>query len=149
MRHLGSFKAGSSLLGIEGGGVMRIENLAVQLLLRASIVVALVLISFAHKPTALSPPQPDDLSAYMLPDGSLPVICFASDGTEKENEAGYANVCEFCQIAGSFALAEPGRSDKPAFDPELQPLFPAETKHVFSLPWRLLPPKQGPPSIVV
>lgn len=128
---------------------MRIGNLAVRLLLRANIIVALVLVSFAHKPVDLSSWQLNDLSAHVLPDGSLPDICFGTGGADTEGEEGHTDVCEFCKIAGSVALAVPDRSEKPAYDPKIQPLFPPETTLVVSLAWRLLPLKQGPPSIVI
>lgn len=143
------FQGWPMLVRHQGEGVMRIGSLAVRFFLRASIVVALVFFSFAHTPVDFSSSQPHDLSASVLPDGSLLDLCFGTGGAGTEDEAGHADVCEFCKIAGSVALAMPDRSGKPAYAAKVQPLFPPEAKHVVSLAWRLLPPKQGPPSIVI
>ena len=149
MRHLGAFNVEACLLGLGRGGVMRLGDIAFGLFLRAAIVVSLLLVSFAHKPVALSAWQPFDLSAYELPDGSLPVICFGTGNGAPGGKAGRAEACEFCRIAGSIALALPCRYGNPPLVPVAVPLFPVETTHRPSLPRRLLPPSQGPPSIAI
>ncbi|MFP1630344.1 hypothetical protein ACLB6G_01280 [Zhengella sp. ZM62] len=128
---------------------MRLGDLAFRLFMRASIIAALALASFAHKPVDLSAWQTFELSAYELPDGSLPVICFGTDDRDAGGETGRTEACAFCQIAGSVALPLPDGSSEPADLAVVQPLFPTDTTHLASFSRRLLPPKHGPPPIVI
>ncbi len=75
---------------------------------RLLCVIALLVVGFAHRIPAASP-QPDiDLSAYALPDGTLPVICHSPAGTD--NGSGntiFVSDCEFCRLASSAILPAP------------------------------------------
>lgn len=71
--------------------------------LRGLCALALLLAAFAHQPlTRAGPPGavPPDLAAYVLPDGTLPVLCLSGYGDESN---GYSRdgACEFCRVAGS------------------------------------------------
>jgi len=71
---------------------------------RLALAMALVLAAFAHRPAAATPSGMTALqiARYVLPDGSLPVLCLPG------HEGGVAaDICEFCLIAGS--AAPPGR----------------------------------------
>ena len=75
---------------------------------RLLCVIALLLVGFAHRVPAVSP-QPDvDLSAYALPDGTLPVICHTPAGTgDGSGNAVFSGECEFCRLAGAAVLPTP------------------------------------------
>ena len=75
---------------------------------RLLCVIALLFVGFAHRVPALSP-QPDvDLSAYALPDGTLPVICHTPAGTgDGSGNAVFSGDCEFCRLAGAAVLPTP------------------------------------------
>jgi|GEM_PF-720730 len=78
-------------------------------LVRGLCGLALVLVAFAHQPAAVSGnpgARTVDLSAYALPDGSLPQLCIS--GLGDSGEAGFVlGPCEFCRIAGAFLLPPP------------------------------------------
>jgi hypothetical protein len=71
-------------------------------------VIALLFVGFAHRIPAASP-QPDvDLSAYALPDGTLPVICHTQAGTgDGSDNAVFLGDCEFCRLASAAILPTP------------------------------------------
>ncbi|MEM7635182.1 MAG: hypothetical protein AAF299_11520 [Pseudomonadota bacterium] len=75
---------------------------------RLLCVIALLFVGFAHRMPA-APPQPDiDLSAYAMPDGTLPVICSSpSDTGDGSGTAGFFGDCEFCRLAGAAILPGP------------------------------------------
>ncbi len=75
---------------------------------RLLCVIALLFVGFAHRVPALSP-QPDvDLSAYALPDGTLPVICHTPTGTgDGSDNADVSGDCEFCRLAGAAVVPTP------------------------------------------
>jgi len=71
--------------------------------LRIICAIALVSLSFAHQPLALAKGSSSNLSAYLLPDGSLPILCSSSgDGSKKGN--GRTDTCEACRLATSIAV---------------------------------------------
>ena len=81
---------------------------------RLTLAVALVLAAFAHRPLA---PTPSGMSAlelvrYVLPDGSLPVLCLPG-----QDERAGSRLCEFCLIAG--AAVPPHRASAPFACPHL------------------------------
>ena len=75
---------------------------------RMLCVFALLFVGFAHSLPAPSP-QPDvDLSAYALPDGTLPVICHSPAGTEDgSGNAIFFGDCEFCRLTSAAILPPP------------------------------------------
>ena len=77
---------------------------------RLLCVIALLFVGFAHRvPTAS--PQPDvDLSAYALPDGTLPVICHTPAGTgDGGGNIVLSGDCEFCRLSGAAVLPTPNK----------------------------------------
>lgn len=73
---------------------------------RAICTIALMLTAFAHKPVALANYDGGNLAAYVLPDGSLPILCLTDlDGDGRPD--GVSTHCEFCRIASSVDLPEP------------------------------------------
>lgn len=75
---------------------------------RMLCALALVFVAFAHQPVSAAPAQPD-LSAYTLPDGSLPVLCLTDTGGDKDHHssAWHGNGCEACRLASSVILPMP------------------------------------------
>jgi hypothetical protein len=75
---------------------------------RLLCVIALLFVGFAHRTPAASP-QPDvDLSAYALPDGTLPVICHSPSGTDSgSGNPIFFSECEFCRLASAAILPVP------------------------------------------
>jgi len=84
-------------------------------LLRGLIAFALLAIAFGHQPlnpgaSGLQNAGADELSAYALPDGTLPVICFGdgtSGGVGDGKGRGFGAGCDACRLTGSFILPEP------------------------------------------
>lgn len=90
---------------------------------RLLCVIALLFVGFAHRiPAAL--PQPDvDLTAYALPDGTLPVICHSPAGTnDGSGNAIFFSDCEFCRLASAAILPTPHDvRAPPCASPEIAP----------------------------
>ncbi len=79
---------------------------------RLLCVIALLLVGFAHRIPAASP-QPDaDLSAYALPDGTLPVICYSPPDTGSGTAIFFSD-CEFCRLASAAILPTPHNVSAP------------------------------------
>lgn len=67
--------------------------------------IALVWASVAHRPIIISnTSQTVDLSAYVLPDGTIPVICFGGEGDGKNTSS---QACPFCTLASAVIFPEP------------------------------------------
>ncbi|MEM9473299.1 MAG: hypothetical protein AAGA00_15200 [Pseudomonadota bacterium] len=87
---------------------------ALDTITRMLCVFALLLVSFAHSVPAASPQAAStqtsvDLSAYALPDGTLPVICHSPSRTDDGGGIVFFSECEFCRLASAAVL--------PASDP--------------------------------
>ena len=112
---------------------------------RAICAVALMLAAFTHRPLALPVYAGEDLAAYVLPDGSLPVLCLDDyDGDGKPD--GISGHCEFCRIAASVDLpAPPQIADRGGLGTVFAVLAPGEDH----IPPSGVPPSappRGPPS---
>ncbi|MEP3105499.1 MAG: hypothetical protein ABJO54_00440 [Hyphomicrobiales bacterium] len=68
--------------------------------LRFLCAICLLFAAFAHQPVVFAG-EPLDLSAYALPDGSLPSLCLSNAG---ENGTVVEVPCEFCRISSSVLL---------------------------------------------
>lgn len=81
---------------------------------RLLCVIALLLAGFTHRIPAPSP-QPDvDLSAYAMPDGTLPVICYTpSDTGDGGGTAVFFSDCESCRLAAVAILPTPNNAAAP------------------------------------
>ena len=70
---------------------------------RMMCAMALLLLSFAHQPVIRTDFAPLNLSAYLLPDGSLPILCFTAsnykDGKFVDN-----GPCQACRLAASITI---------------------------------------------
>lgn len=76
---------------------------------RMLCVLSLVLVAFAHKPLDVSNQLEAyagvDISAYILPDGTLPDLCLTDEGDDSHHAGN--NHCEACRIASSVDLPLP------------------------------------------
>ena len=74
--------------------------------MRIACALSLVLLSFSHSPmiSKSNPSTHVDMSAYILPDGSLPVLCLTGGSEEKTHTIA---PCEFCRISHALILPEP------------------------------------------
>jgi len=82
----------------------------VRWLVRISCVVALVLVGFAHQAPAFADGEfiPDELSEFVLPDGTAPVICTVDKAQPTHhNSKVHAHGCEACRISASTVLPAP------------------------------------------
>lgn len=74
--------------------------------LRAWVLVfyslAVAVLGFAHSQSVLLRPTPD-LAAFMLPDGSLPTICF-DDGRSRGPAEARTSVCDACLLSSAPGL---------------------------------------------
>ncbi len=70
---------------------------------RIACALALLLLSFAHQPVTRANSAPFDLSSYLLPDGSLPILCFTAYGS-KGGKFINNDPCQACRLADSIAI---------------------------------------------
>lgn len=89
-------------LGIAGRTLMRMICV---------LALALLSISFAHKPPVVDTHAIplDEIAQYVLPDGSLPVLCLSHDNTADHHERAVVSGCEVCRLATAIML--PIRAD--------------------------------------
>ena len=74
---------------------------------RILCAIALLFVGFAHQPATLARSAPVDLSAYALPDGTLPIFCLTdTDGSPKGGHP-HAQPCDACRIGASTLLPSP------------------------------------------
>ncbi|PDT84423.1 hypothetical protein [Sinorhizobium sp. BJ1] len=115
---------------------------------RLLAAVALVFLSFAHKP-ALATGQNAALAAeYRLPDGSFAEICFGTEGVDHRGSKSVpiAPSCEACRLAASVLVPEPPQASVRAYKGNWLAEPPVAEIRVALSPLRLLPPPRGPPS---
>jgi hypothetical protein len=76
---------------------------------RMLCVLAMLFLGFAHQPVAMAADAPLDVSAYALPDGSLPILCVSDDGgSQKDKDKHlFAQGCDACRISASVLLPQP------------------------------------------
>ena len=81
-----------------------------RLMFGAFYALAMVLVAFAHQPVFEDAERNRaaaiDLSAYVLPDGSLPVLCFGDAG-DGDGRTTLSTNCDACRIASAAGLPEP------------------------------------------
>lgn len=110
----------------------------------AALVVAL---GFAHRPMA-APAVPMEMAAYMLPDGTLPILCLPEHQHDPSGKD-MGPRCEACRISAAIllpaapcdAIAVAPASERTAF------AGTPERFHRLHFPPNALP--RGPPAIAV
>ena len=124
---------------------MRAKNAMItQWVVRMICIIALLFVGSAHQPlsSAKGASVPPELAEYVLPDGTLPVICIAgkADKIHKHDKA-KVHGCEACQIAASVLLPIPDKDQ--AIDVRVVATLAAPYEETIS-PQRNLPPNSGP-----
>lgn len=116
-------------------------------MLARSILIALyalsmALLPLAHRATDLRPP---DLSAYTLPDGSIPVLCTTDKKTDT-NTRHRSWVCDACRLTAAPGLVAP---QSVVHAPELWKItkLPSTVQEVPAASlWAAAAQPRGPPS---
>lgn len=85
----------------------------------------------AHADTA---PQAVDLSAYALPDGTVPVLCLTGDSAPAGEK--HRHGCEACRLAASADLLAPGDT-----------LYRPADFHLITRPWIADTPSARPATL--
>lgn len=112
--------------------------------LRILCAVALFCVGFAHKPPVLAAPAipAEDLSQYILPDGTFPVLCLpgqADDG--KSHSHGLGSGCEACRLSASTILPSPPETAGERIRSTLAVLLPPRIEAFYR---QLFPPNASP-----
>lgn len=81
-------------------------------LVRMLCAIALLSVGFAHKTPVIESAIPlSEISAYTLPDGTLPVLCLPGhDENGKHHSPDFGNGCEACRITASIVVPAPADS---------------------------------------
>lgn len=117
---------------------------AEQCVVRIMCALAVLLVGFAHKPPVLDNSQIplSEITQYVLPDGSLPVLCLPSeDGKAKHNHHDTGSGCEACRLAASVLL--PTLADEPGL-PILREAERAAPIRTEAFSRQLFPPNASP-----
>lgn len=117
-------------------------------LVRMLCAIALFCVGFAHKPPSIESAIPlSEIAAYILPDGTVPVLClFHHDETGKHQSPDFGNGCEACRITASIILPAPADSIGQAIFVATEIQLPIWHEAVYR---QLFPPNtspRGPPT---
>ncbi|NRP19058.1 hypothetical protein LPJGGPFB_02312 [Ensifer adhaerens] len=114
---------------------------------RIVAALALVFLSFAHKPAMAKSLPPGEIAAYQLPDGTIAEICFGTDGVDHDSgkSQSMAPVCEACRLAGAALLPTPPQQSERAETGNWLAGSKQAHDDVAIKQVRLLPPPRGPP----
>jgi hypothetical protein len=124
-------------------------SLAEQCMVRIICALALLFVGFAHKPpvTDSYPVPPTEVAHYILPDGTLPVLCLPSqDGTIKHGHPDAASGCEACRLTTSVLVPSPTDTSGQPMLRQMENFIPIPDEPFYR---RLFPPNtspRGPPS---
>lgn len=116
------------------------------LALRIFCAMLLVVLGFAHRPLAAT--NLLAISAYALPDGSLPTICIPGDSDGKTGKD-VGPRCDACRIASAAALPSPSceSADVAPTVERVAFAFTPERFHRLNFPPNA--PPRGPPALPV
>ena len=118
-------------------------------LVRLLVAIALALTAFAHRAAPVNAAPAADFLAYVLPDGTLPVLCLTESGDENSDHHKGSAACEFCRIAGAIAFAVPPALHGAPIDAakRVSPVALAGLVRGEPAFWPAAPP-QGPPAVL-
>lgn len=107
------------------------------------IALALAFVSFGHR-IALA--KPIDLTAYAMPDGTLPQLCL--DGTDAGKSMADKRPCPACVIAAAVCL--PAAMSLPVVQlPSAQANWPVASQPIAQAHQPRAPPARGPPTFLI
>ncbi len=118
-------------------------------MVRALCTLALLFVGFAHKPAMAAPwlPAATELAQYVLPDGTLPVLCLSSEhGKASHDGQDKGSGCEACRLSASVLLPVPQAG---ALEPILREIARSMPLRAEAHHRQLFPPNtapRGPPS---
>lgn len=119
---------------------MRKRSKTWQIALRILCAMLLLFASVAHKAMGFAEASPTQLSAYVLPDGSVPSLCISDKGTTKPAKH-FEHHCQGCRTSSGII--------RPPAANEAETIVRIDTRTVF-FAWikpfrRLLFPPNAPP----
>lgn len=112
------------------------------LVTKVLLALSLVMLSFGHKPVAAAG---SDLSAYAMPDGTLPELCLP--GTTDRNRG--HDGCPACVLAKAVLTVDPAPPVARPFSPAMVVLWPAGAASTTFGRTARAPPARGPPGILM
>lgn len=95
---------------------MKLSAKGVRIALRVFCALALIAISFAHRPVQNALPASAMMAAYILPDGSAPTLCLNAENGDRydRDHPTPGTGCEACRLAGSTLLPAPSCTAEPS-----------------------------------
>ena len=86
---------------------MKLKGNRTAVLVRMLCMLALVFLSFAHKPAAALPLSPAELAAITLPDGTIADLCINDTVEHGKAKKSFDRGCEACRIGAAGLLPAP------------------------------------------
>lgn len=111
--------------------------------LRILCAIALVCVGFAHRmPVAIASPSPQELAAYALPDGTMPVLCITQEDGSAHKQGSLADKsCDACRLSASTDLPQPAVLAMPTLKPVRESIVPVRFE---AFTRQLFPPNAAP-----
>lgn len=107
------------------------------------LAVALGVLGFGHR---IAPHVPVDLSAYAMPDGTLPELCH--DGAPADHGQEDQAPCPACRIIAALALPQPLALPAIHLEP-VSVVWPRTALADTAAHQPRAPPARGPPSVLI
>ncbi|MFD1327524.1 hypothetical protein [Mycoplana ramosa] len=86
---------------------MNLKGSKTAVLVRMLCMLALVFLSFAHKPVVAASLSPSELAAITLPDGTIADLCINGGVEHGKPKQGLGPGCEACRISAAILLPSP------------------------------------------
>ncbi|MCS3742962.1 hypothetical protein FHX16_004973 [Rhizobium sp. BK661] len=114
-----------------------------QWVVQMTCTMVLLLVGFAHQAPSFAKGTlaPAEFSRFILPDGTLPVLCSPDPGRMQKLDKVFAQVCEACRLSTSLLLPapDPSRGSRLLAFAAAAPEFGSAM-----FPWRAPTPNMGP-----
>ncbi len=127
-----------------GAEMIKRLSLADQCMVRIICALALLFVGFAHKPPVTDSYSipPTEVAQYILPDGTLPVLCLPSqDGKVKHDHHDAASGCEACRLTASVLVPSPADTCGQAMLRQIESFIPIRDEAFYR---QLFPPNTSP-----
>lgn len=86
---------------------MNLNGNKAAVLVRMLCMLALVCLSFAHRPAVAASLSPAELAAITLPDGTIADLCLDDGVDHGKTKKGFGQSCEACRIGAAILLPAP------------------------------------------